>query len=123
MKMSSARGDVWVIEVSLLKPLVSLVCNRSHDTIGIPYESSETYRSQDANLGYADETEMRNNDSYSPLPTPSGTTGAPGSIPQQPQGSSRFSTANLDAESPSATPPQSGLHSLIGDLVDRMRRQ
>ena len=76
--MSSARGDRGVIQVSKSKALVLLVCDRSHDTIGIPYEESETYRSQDANLSYSDDTDMKNNDSYAPLPTPSGSTGGPG---------------------------------------------
>ena len=78
MKVSSTRGDRGVIQVSKSKAIILLVCDRSHDTIGIPYEESETYRSQDANLSYSDDTDMKNNDSYAPLPTPSDSTGDPG---------------------------------------------
>ena len=90
--------------MSYLELLVSLVCDRANNTIGIPYEQSETYRRQDANLNYPGETDMINNHSYSPLPTPSGSTGGPGRFQPLPPGLSGSSRANLDVESPYARP-------------------
>lgn len=114
-----------------MKALVSLLCDRAHDNIGISYEESETYRSQDANLIYIENTGVRHNASYFPLPTPSGSTGGPGRIQllppdsgstgtpgrvqQQPRGLSRFSTADLDAESPYATSTQQGFRRFSSD--------
>ena len=90
--------------MSYLELLVSLVCDRANNTIGIPYEQSETYRRQDGNLNYPDETDMINNHSYSPLPTPSGSTGGPGRIQPLPPVSRDSSRANLDLGSPYAGP-------------------
>ena len=105
MEMSSARGDRGLIQVSKSKALVLLVCDRSHDPIDIPYEMSWTSRSQDANLSYSDDTDMKNNDSYAPLPTPSGSTGGPGRIHMLPPVLSESSAADLDSENPYAIPP------------------
>ena len=114
-----------------MKALVSLPCDRAHDTIGISYKESETYRSQDANLIYSEDTDVRHNASYFPLPTPSGSTGDPGRIQLLPPDSgstgppvlgptaaarlSRFSTADLDAESPHATSTQQGFSRFSSD--------
>ena len=90
--------------MSYLKLLASLACDHSHDAIGFPYELSETYRRQDANLNYPEETDMINNHSYSPLPTLSGSTGAPGRIQPLPPVSRGSSRANFDVGSPYARP-------------------
>ena len=91
-----------------MQALVFLVCDRSHDTIDIPYELSETYRSQDANLNYPDDTDMMTNDTYSPLPTPSGSTGGPERIQLLPPESSGSSARNLGAGYPYVTSPEGG---------------